>query len=215
MTRLPRGAPALALLLLLPAAGATAQRQVVIYRCTAPNGALTIQNDVPCPKGSRQQKQVIDVPPPMPAYEPRAARMPDVVAEEQQAAEAEVQAVVQAEVPPPEPDAPRAPPPPLFHCTTLDQESYYTEAETPQERCAPMRIVGLDGGAGAGSAAQACVTVPDRCSAVPADQLCEAWSRHVSEAQFRWKFGGADEDHAKETTYRTLAAELAKSNCGE
>ena len=40
---------------LLPASGAIAQK-VVIYRCTDASGALTVQNAVPCPKGSKQDK---------------------------------------------------------------------------------------------------------------------------------------------------------------
>ena len=51
-------------------ARATDAKDVVIYRCTDAFGALTVQNDVPCPKGTKQQKQVIQPPPPMPAYRP-------------------------------------------------------------------------------------------------------------------------------------------------
>ena len=49
---------------------------VVIYRCTDANGALTIQNDTPCPKGSKQDRRVMEATPagsappfvPPPAY---------------------------------------------------------------------------------------------------------------------------------------------------
>ena len=62
---------------------AMAQDQVRIYRCTDASGALLIQNDQPCPAGHQQEVQVIDVPPTLPAYVPRAERMPEVVAAEQ------------------------------------------------------------------------------------------------------------------------------------
>ena len=59
---------------------ATAQQHVTIYRCTDATGALLIQNDQPCPEGHRQQTQVIDVPPPLPAHVPREVRMPEIAA---------------------------------------------------------------------------------------------------------------------------------------
>jgi hypothetical protein len=66
-----------------PAAKApAAARRLVMYRCTDATGRVTIQNDVACPKGTQQQRQVIDVPPPVPAYVPREARMPALVAAE-------------------------------------------------------------------------------------------------------------------------------------
>jgi len=75
----------------LPPASAPAQhRQVVIYRCTDAGGHVTLQNDVACPRGTQQRKQVVDVPPPMPTYQPREERMPAIVAAER----AEVQAAI-------------------------------------------------------------------------------------------------------------------------
>ncbi|QOY62923.1 hypothetical protein INQ40_01025 [Lysobacter sp. H21R4] len=50
----------LAALLGLAAAPALAQYAVVIYRCTDASGAVSVQNDVPCPKGSQQQRRVIE-----------------------------------------------------------------------------------------------------------------------------------------------------------
>ena len=61
---------AILLALALPSLARTHASSVVIYRCTAASGEVTLQNDVACPKGSRQQKQVIESPPPMPAYRP-------------------------------------------------------------------------------------------------------------------------------------------------
>ncbi|HEY9255849.1 MAG TPA: DUF4124 domain-containing protein, partial [Stenotrophomonas sp.] len=48
------------LLLCLFAAPAAAQ-DIAIYRCTAADGALTVQNQ-PCPKGMRQEKKMMQTP---------------------------------------------------------------------------------------------------------------------------------------------------------
>src|SRR3546814_7171431 len=82
----------------LPPTGVQAQhRQVVIYRCTDAGGHVTLQNDVACPKGTQERKQVVDVPPPMPTYQPREERMPASVAAEQ----AREQAAIESALPPP------------------------------------------------------------------------------------------------------------------
>ena len=57
------------------------QDHVVIYRCTDASGGVTLQNDVPCPPGAQEQRQTVDVPPPLPAYTARETRMPAVVEE--------------------------------------------------------------------------------------------------------------------------------------
>lgn len=194
----------------LPPAAALAQhRQVVIYRCTDAGGHVTLQNDVACPKGTRQKKQVVDVPPPMPTYQPREQRMPAIVAEEQ----AEEQAAIESVLPPPVPAAERKPPPPLFQCSTWNQDTYLTEDGTPKERCAPLQVVGLDGRSPQG-AAQACRIVADQCQPVAGDGLCQAWKQRVGEAEFRWKFAGARDDDARHLEYEKLAATLANSTCG-
>ncbi|MFC7300619.1 hypothetical protein [Cognatiluteimonas weifangensis] len=200
---------AAALCCALPSAAVTAQqRQVVIYRCTDASGQVTVQNDVACPPGTRQRKQVIDVPPPLPSYQPRDVRMPAVVAEER----AQADAAIAAALPPPVPAAARQPPPPLFQCSTWDQQQYLTEEATPQERCAPLQVVGLDGVSPQG-AARACQTVVDACQPVAAEALCQAWQRRVDEAEFRWKFAGAGAGDARRLEYEQLAATLANSAC--
>jgi hypothetical protein len=194
----------------LPPASAPAQhRQVVIYRCTDAGGHVTLQNDVACPRGTQQRKQVVDVPPPMPTYQPREERMPAIVAAER----AEVQAAIESALPEPVPAEERKPPPPLFQCSTWDDQSYLTEDETPQEQCAPLHVVGLDGTPQ--GAARACQAVADQCQPVADDALCRAWKRRVGEAEFRWKFAGAADDDARHLEYEKLAATLANSNCNE
>jgi hypothetical protein len=50
--------------LLIIADAAPARAEVVIYRCTDASGAVSIQNDIPCPKGSKQPRRVLETPPP-------------------------------------------------------------------------------------------------------------------------------------------------------
>ncbi len=210
--------PGIVLLLVLPALSlfaipASAQRHVVIYRCTDASGALTIQNDQPCPKGSQQQKRTIDVPPPMPAYEARAERMPGIVAAEKKQQEQRMAEQVQQALPPPVPEEERKPPSPLFECTTWDKATYLSVDENPPQRCVPIQVVGLDGRA-ANGAAQACRYTTDTCTPVPEDTLCRAWQRRVDEARFRAHFAGEGDDNTRQLEYETMAASLRNSTCG-
>lgn len=202
-----------------PATPSPASHAVVIYRCTDANGHVTLQNDVACPKGARQQRQVVDVPPAVPAYAPQEdapAPAPAPAADERAAA------------PPadPPPSLARAaagggtgagrlvpaPPPALYACRTWDERELLTEDAAPAERCAPLRVV--DAGGAVRDDAAACEKVRDQCEAVPPDALCEAWRRRVDEAEFRWKFAGAHEGDARHREFEALAATLARSDCG-
>ena len=195
-------------LAVVPAVPAHAQsHQVVIYRCTDAVGNVTLQNDVACPAGTRQHRQVIDAPPPLPAYVPRQERMPAIVAQE----EAHADAAMKQALPPPVPAAERAPPPALFQCSTWDQLVYLTVETTPRESCAPLQVVGIDGRSRPG--ASACEKVVDQCAAVPEEDLCRAWRRRVDEAEFRWKFAGAKADDARRLEYEQLEAVYANSTC--
>lgn len=198
------------LLFALPMATALAQKRMVIYRCTDAHGALMVQNDTPCPKGSHQQKQVIDVPPALPAYAPRAERMPHIVAAE----EARTEAAIERALPDPVPAAERTPPPALYQCMTWDQNSYLSEEATPQEHCAPLQTVALDGNP-LNSTGNACEMVQDQCAPVAEDALCSIWKRRVDEAEFRWKFAAAGDGDPLRLEYEKLAATLSNSSCGK
>ena len=202
-------ASCLAAMLSLTAWSSHAQEHVTIYRCTDASGALLIQNDQPCPEGHRQQTQVIDVPPPLPAHVPREVVMPEVAAAEAAAAEAVVFAALPATVA----VEARTAPPALFECTTWENNKFLTEEETPAERCAPIRVVGLDGRNQPRRAA--CQTTHDQCAAIPEAQLCDAWQRRVDEAEFRWKFARVPAGSPQHIEYAQLAATLANSTCAD
>ena len=187
-----------------------ANDQVRIYRCTDASGALLIQNDQPCPAGHREQVQVVDVPPALPAHVPREQVMPEVVAAE----EARREAAILASLPAPVAPGDRIAPPALYQCTTWENDTFLTEDAVPAKRCAPMRVVGLDGRARPG-AGTACQTTQDTCEAIPEDGLCKAWQRRVDEAEFRWKFAGAQAEDPRRLEYEQLAHTLANSTCAD
>ena len=190
------------------ASASVPQDHVVIYRCTDASGGVTLQNDVPCPPGAQEQRQTVDVPPPLPAYTARETRMPAVVAAE---AKAESATIEQA-LPVPVPAAEREPPPALYDCSTWDEVHYLTDVETPQQRCAPLQVVGI-GGAPLPGAATACEQVADTCTAVPEEALCRSWQRRIDEAEFRWKFARGADDTDRRLEYETLAATYRNSTC--
>lgn len=195
---------------------AGAARQIVIYRCTDAAGRVTIQNDVACPKGTKQQRQAIEAPPPpVPAHVPAppeaaADTTPPATAEKPEQPTQPTQAADDADGADDAPLVP-GPPPQLYACRTWDERDLLTEDATPAERCAPLQVVAADGSAR--SDAAACEKVADQCEAVPAESLCTAWQRRVDEAEFRWRFAGAKQDDDRRRDYEALKARLAQSNC--
>ncbi|BDU15133.1 DUF4124 domain-containing protein [Lysobacter auxotrophicus] len=184
-----------------------AQAQVVIYRCTDASGAVSLQNDTPCPKGSKQQKKVMETPAPapIPAAPPQPA--PVVAAP----APPPAPAPAPAPTPPPEPvAAPKTPPSPLFECQTWDNERYFGDTATPPPRCAPLQVTGLDGtGAMAGGAA--CQMMEDRCQPVAEAALCDAWTQRVRELDARATFGGGQAGTPEDA--ERIRRVLADSTC--
>lgn len=192
---LPSTAPAAA-----PAGG------MVIYRCVDPaSGAITLQNDVPCPKG--QQQTVRNVAP-LPAFRPPPAAAPAPRPDPAPATSAAASPPVAAEPPP----AVRTPPPPLFQCRTWDDKDYLGDVAEPPASCVALETVGIDGSP-ALAAGQACEMRRDTCAPVPAEQLCVAWKKRVDEAEFRWKIaGGRDGDQKAE--FDRVARTYRASTCG-
>lgn len=201
------------------AAKPAAARTIHIYRCTDAVGRVTLQNDRPCPKGTRQQQQVVEAPP-VQAYVPREEPMSATVAPGRTEA-ADTTAGTTASTAAGKPAArPKeagsaplvpAPPPQLYACRTWDERDLLTEDATPAERCAPLQVIAADGSMR--SDASACEKVTDQCQIVPAEALCTAWQRRVDEAEFRWRFAGAKQDDDRRREYELLKATLAQSDC--
>jgi hypothetical protein len=180
---------------------------VVIYRCTDSFGALTVQNDTPCPKGSKQQKQVIQPPPPMPAYRPV----------EPPPRSAPIRAPAPAVPAEPEPskiaDSDRLPPPVLYQCNTYDHDSYLSENATPLPRCVSLQTTDLQGTSN--SLGSACQMVTDQCQRVPDGAACTAWKQRLRETQAAWKFARPDDAGANHAEYERVLAIVRDSTCGK
>lgn len=182
------------------AAAGPARASIVIYRCTDVYGRLTVQNDVPCPKGTRQQTQVVEPAPPIPAYQPVAIPEP---------APAPVPLVAGGPAPP----VPPAPPPPLFQCSTPEGGQYFSEAREPEPRCVALQVVGLDGSAQRAGAA--CEIVRDSCTPIPEDGTCEAWQRRLREAETAWRFGRSELADQHEAEFGRIRAIVEASTCNQ
>lgn len=201
--------------LLLALAIAQASAQVVIYRCTDASGALTVQNDEPCPKGSRQQRSVIDPPPPMPAYVP-AAPAP-VPARDATSPRASTQSRGDAGPPSPPPsalaDADRLPPPPIYQCNTWDNDSYYSEDADPKPRCVRLQTTGLNGNPENG-AGEACEMKYDQCQRVPDGAACDGWKRRQQEIESAWRFARGVDRAGLQDEFARVTRILNDTTCG-
>jgi hypothetical protein len=192
--------------------------EVVFYRCTDASGALTLQN-MPCPKGNKQEKKVMQGVSTVPMGTTSARPEPVV------APIATITAPVEADVPASPAPAPvadpgiltsgptpevvviadedRLPPPVLFQCITYDKDSYITEDAEPQSRCVALRTVGLDGNP-RGGAGEACEMMRDTCARVADGALCDAWKKRLGETEVAWRFARpGNESKNKEEFERT------------
>lgn len=215
-------------LLLLASAGAHAQAgKVVIYRCTDALGQLTVQNNTPCPKGSQQQKRVIEDAPvssgpstlitspypqpnSAPPHPPVSSQLPSVATPPNARP---VPKSLPQPAGPPIADADRLPPPVLFECRTYDSSRYLSDDGKPPQRCAQLQTTGL-GGTGSGTGV-ACEMVDDQCQRIPDDHLCENWKQRLREAQSALRFGRSDNQDASATEVARIQRIVTESTCGK
>lgn len=213
--------------LLSIAYGASAQQSVVIYRCTDARGVVTLQNDVACPKGMQQEKRVVEssasaapFPVPLPSLPPIAPAAPAVATPAgpnqpgaASTAGTEPSFATVLPLPPPR-QAERLPPPPLYQCNTVENDSYLSDTPDPKPRCVRLETVGIDGNQQLG-AGQACSMVYDQCQRVADGAACAAWRRRVNEAQSAWTFGRADSVDALKAEYERIARVVAETTCNQ
>jgi len=201
--------------LLLPATGTIAQK-VVIYRCTDAGGALTVQNDVPCPKGSKQDRRVIEsVPsvaaPRAPVATPPAARLASPASAMTAAPASALSSVAAATTT--IADADRLPPPALFECRTYDKDRYLSDDGLPPQRCAPLTTTGIGGGSGPG-AGESCQMVSDQCQRIADGALCENWKTRLLETQAALRFGRRDNRDTAQAEVDRVERVVRESTCG-
>lgn len=198
---------------LVPPKTALAQDSVVIYRCTDASGALTVQNDIPCPKGSKQERRVIQSVQTAPA--PPASVPPPVAPAPSPAAPPVPEPVVQPAAPP-EPviaDSDRLPPPALFECNTYDNDRYLSDDGNPPQRCIRMTTTGL-GGLSTGGAGEACEMKTDQCQRVADGALCDGWRERLRTAESTVRFGTSENREAAQAEVERVGRIVRESTCG-
>lgn len=204
---------AAALLWAWPAAGGAGQ--IVIYRCVDAFEQVTLQNGVPCPKGSRQERRVVEAVQGMPAFQPPPA--PPTPAAPVVLPPTPVDAVTgtldgpdstDAEAPPL-----RLPPPPLYQCEAWDKTRYFSDTDEPAPRCIPLQTVGIGGHAHLG-VGEACQRVTDTCQRIDEDAVCEAWADRLREAEAAWRFAPAALVRERQAEFERIRLLLQDSQCG-
>ncbi|MDB6163407.1 MAG: putative secreted protein [Xanthomonadaceae bacterium] len=182
---------------------------VVIYRCTDAFGAVTLQNRAVCPKGTRQQKQVIDSPVPTRAYRPVQAPVaiaPTTVPEPSASTPDEAPLPVIA-------DKDRLPPPVLYQCNTFDHDSYLSESATPEPRCVRLQTTDLQGSSD-DSTGVACQMVTDQCERVADGAACDSWKRRLRETQAAVQFARPEDTDADKLEFQRVQKIVRESTCG-
>ena len=209
-----------ALILLLLASPASAD-EVVFYRCTDASGALTLQN-MPCPKGAKQEKKVMQSVSTVPMGDATPAKpvpsgvtpasAPSTATPTVPAAPKPSEAVADGDAKPAVEN--RLPPPILFQCTTYDKDTYITESEEPQSRCVSLRTVGLDGNPQTG-AGEACEMMRDQCARVADGALCEAWKKRVGETEVAARYARPGNEAKNTAEFERTRKIYRESTCGE
>lgn len=210
--------PLLAVALCALASTAFAQG-VVIYRCTDASGALTIQNDTPCPRGSKQERRVIEAAPASsaPPFVPPPAPVAPVVPAPAPAATVTPRPAPAA-APPVEPapaiaDSDRLPPPWLYECRTYNDDSYLSENGNPAPRCVTITTTGL-GGMIESPNTSTCEMKTDQCQRVPDGAACGAWRRRLREAESALRFGAFESRAQAEAEVERMTRIVRDSTCG-
>jgi hypothetical protein len=196
----------------------SAARSTVIYRCTAPTGAVALQ-DEPCPSGHRQETREVA------AFAPASA--PGVAAEASStpsagtgpAAGEPADAGADLTTPPPvisagepTPSRPAFLPPPLWRCTDLNGRSRLAEVYDPQPRCVPLSVLGVDLSRAPPSAATLCRTVEDDCVELSGDAACAAWEERLKSAESALRSAFSD-TQAERRRERDRAKAIVDNDC--
>jgi hypothetical protein len=173
------------------AAPAAAGSHVIVYRCTADDGSVTLR-DTPCAKGLRQETRTMVRPadaPPAPATAANATTTTTPIAE-----------------PTPRVVVVREPAPaPMYECTTPDNTTYTSDSSEGNPRWVPMWTLGWPVPAG--------TWVRDECRRMPQAETC-ARLRDRRDAIERRFFNAMPSERARlEVEERGLDARL-DADCG-
>ena len=192
-----------------PPAAASASSAGVIYRCTAADGAVALQDD-PCPRGQRQELR--EIAPFAPPSAPSPPSLPASDASGDPGADS-------AGTPPPGittgdalPPARSVLPPPLWRCTDLNGLSRLSDTYDPQPRCVPLSVLGVDLSRAPPSAATMCRTVEDACVELGGEAACAAWEERLADAEsaLRRAFSDTQDQRRRE---RDRAKAVVENDC--
>lgn len=233
------GLALLAMWLCLPAQALA--EDVVLFRCTAADGGLTVQN-APCPAGTQQRIQRFTAPassaaPTAPSSAPVAAAVPasapPAVAagilehaplpvlqagDVQTSVEAEGTAILDSDVvrrqaqQQAEADAvAKQPLPEIYQCQGREGGGYLHEREPAPPHCVLMTVTGLGGTTPLNAAG--CEVIRDTCEPVPEAQRCNSWQQRFRDARGRERFATPENAALATAERERLAAILADSDC--
>ncbi|MDH5834269.1 DUF4124 domain-containing protein [Luteimonas kalidii] len=205
------------LALLLAGSAVPAQDASTIYRCTAADGEVTIQNGTPCPAGARQEIRQVDALPTRPPP-PTAGGL--TVVEEPAYVPPPLSSFVQVAGPqdepitgPPRPALPaaarippadRLPPPPIFRCETWDNDSYVSEDPAPKPRCVRLDTAGVG---------QACENKYDLCARIGDRDACDGWKQRQREIESGWRHARGQDKPALQEEFARVTKILTDSTC--
>ncbi len=233
------GVAVLAVWLCLPALACA--EDVVLFRCTAADGGLTVQN-APCPPGTQQRIQRFVAPPSSavpaaPASAPMAAAVPASsdpsvatgtlahaplpvlqAGDVQTSVEAEGTAILDSDVvrrqaeQQAEADAvAKQPLPEIYACQGRDGGGYLHEREPAPPHCELMTVTGLGGTTPLNAAG--CEVIRDTCEPVPEAQRCNSWQQRFRDARGRERFAAPESAARAAAERERLQAILADSDC--
>lgn len=190
-----------------PSATASASTAGVIYRCTAADGAVALQ-DEPCPRGQTQElREIAPFAPPPSAV----STVPNVSDAGDLSANTDVPppGITPGEALPP----PRSVlPPPLWRCTDLNGRSRLADTYDPRPRCVPLSVLGVDLSRAPPSAATMCRTVEDACVELGGEAACAAWEERLADAEsaLRRAFSDTQDQRRRE---RDRAKAVVENDC--
>ena len=200
----------LAFALLFAAHGVHAQ-ETIFYKCTDANGSVSMQNGTPCAAGMKQEiKRIGEVRTvPVPAKKPVVVEAPEEAPQYGEFVMVRGPALKRA----PAPEAAALPAPPaLFQCRTWENNDYLGETATPEPTCVALQVTGIDGSAALGMGS-ACEMKYDTCTLVAAEQLCDAWYRHLDDAEFKLKYASDDNRRDRQSAFDAIDKKIKASSC--
>lgn len=221
-----------------------AQERMTIYRCTGADGAVTVQNDQPCPHGTQQDRRVIQAAPAVAAPAPAGAPAGP------QAAPAAPTPVTATPGTLPVAPVPAATSTPVTAPATLTVPPQTSGVTAPTALSAAPPLAGTDRlpppalfecrtfdnavylgenanppprcapltttgiGGTATPAGAACQMVTDTCQPVPAEALCDRWRQRLREMDAAVTFGRLDERETASVQLDRVRSIVTDSTCG-